>query len=128
MEVFRDLAGSPFQKDYAMFAPHPEDWPTLVEKNKRLDMTWRGIAPSDLQAIKAPTFLVIGDADIVRPEHTVQMFRLLGGGVTGDLHGLTCARLAVLPGTTHVSVVQRVEWLVSMVTAFTDAPAGDSKR
>src|SRR5262249_38895659 len=77
---------------------------------------------------KAPTLLVIGDADIVRPEHTVQMFRLLGGGVAGDLHGLTRAQLAVLPGTTHISVVQRVEWLVSMVTAFTDAPSGDWKR
>ncbi len=50
------------------------------------------------------------------------MFRLLGGGVAGDLHGLPRAQLAVLPGTTHVTLVDRADWLLSMITAFLDAP------
>ena len=37
-----------------------------------------------IQAIQAPTLLIIGDSDLVRPEHAVEMFRLLGGGVFGD--------------------------------------------
>ena len=69
----------------------------------------------------APTMLVIGDSDIVQPEHTVEMFRLLGGGVIGDLAGLPRSRLAVLPGTTHVTLVQRADWLASMVGEFLDA-------
>jgi hypothetical protein len=28
----------------------------------------------------------------------------------------------VLPGTTHVTLVERVDWLLPMVTAFLDAP------
>jgi pimeloyl-ACP methyl ester carboxylesterase len=36
-----------------------------------------------LAALQVPTLLMIGDADVVRPEHTVEMFRLLGGGVPG---------------------------------------------
>jgi hypothetical protein len=28
----------------------------------------------------------------------------------------------VLPGTTHVTLADRAEWLVSMITAFLDAP------
>jgi pimeloyl-ACP methyl ester carboxylesterase len=73
-------------------------------------------------SITAPVLLVIGDSDIVRPEHAVETFRLLGGGVAGDLAGLPRSRLAVLPGTTHITLVQRSDWLVAMVTEFLDAP------
>jgi hypothetical protein len=50
------------------------------------------------------------------------MFRLLGGGVVGDLSGETCSQLAVLPGRTHVTLTDRAEWLTSMIIAFLDAP------
>jgi pimeloyl-ACP methyl ester carboxylesterase len=70
---------------------------------------------------KAPILLIIGNSDIVRPEHVVEMFRLFGG-VAGDLVGLPRSQLAVLPGTPHVTLVDRAEWLASMITAFLDAP------
>ena len=41
----------------------------------------------DIRSIEAPTLVMIGDADNVRPEHAVEMFRLLPH-----------AQLAVLPG------------------------------
>ena len=47
--------------------------------------------------------LLIGDSVIVRPEHAVEMFYLLGVGVPGDFYGFRNSRLAVLPGTTHVT-------------------------
>ncbi len=51
------------------------------------------------------------------------MFRLLGGGVFGDTPaGLPDSQLAVLPGTSHVTVVDHPDWLVSMITRFLDAP------
>ena len=50
------------------------------------------------------------------------LFRLFGGGVFGDLAGLPSSQLAVLPGTTHVGVIDRAEWLVPMIRAFLDAP------
>jgi hypothetical protein len=68
------------------------------------------------------TLLIIGDSDIVRPEGAVEMFRLLGGGVIGDLAGLPRSQLAVLPGTTHITLVHRADWLISMVGEFLDAP------
>jgi pimeloyl-ACP methyl ester carboxylesterase len=117
-----DLAGSPFQAAYARTAPKPEDWPTLIAKNKQHDREFAGWSPEEIQSIKAPTLLIIGDSDIVRPEHAVELFRLLGGGVIGDVAGLPNAQLAVLPGTTHLTLVERAEWLLSMITAFLDAP------
>jgi hypothetical protein len=52
------------------------------------------------------------------------MFRLLGGGVIGDVVGLPRSRLAVLPGTTHITLVQRGDWLSSMVGEFLEAEVG----
>jgi hypothetical protein len=64
----------------------------------------------------------VGDSDIVRPEHAVELFRLLGGGVPGDLVGRPASRLAVLPGTTHQMLVHRADWLLSMIDEFLDEP------
>jgi pimeloyl-ACP methyl ester carboxylesterase len=116
------LAGTPFEEDYARTAPNPGDWPRLVEKIKQLNRQLPEWPAEAVRSITAPTMLVYGDSDIVRPEHAAELFRLLGGGVPGDVAGLPRSRLAVLPGTTHVTLVHRADWLVPMVTEFLDAP------
>ena len=120
------LTGTPWQSTYAEIAPDPTKWSALVFKIRDLDMHFGGWKSAELQAIQAPTLLIIGDSDIVRPEHVVEMFRLLGGGVPGDVSGLPRSQLAILPGTTHVTVVDRTGWLLSMVTAFLDAPSSQA--
>jgi pimeloyl-ACP methyl ester carboxylesterase len=112
------LAGSPFEQEYASIAPNPDDWPVLIEKIKRLDHDLTDIPADTIRAIPAPALLVIGDSDIIRPEHAVEMFRLFGGGVMGDAVGLPRSRLAVLPGTTHLTLVHRADWLSTMLTDF----------
>jgi hypothetical protein len=55
------------------------------------------------------------------------MFRLLGGGVFGDTPaGLPNSQLAVLPGTSHVTVVQRADLLLAIIPPFLDAPMPES--
>jgi pimeloyl-ACP methyl ester carboxylesterase len=121
------FAGSPIEAAYLEVAPNPEDFPRLVEKLKRLDMTPFAWPAEDIRGIKAPTLIVIGDSDAIRLEHAVEMFRLLGGGAMGDLAGLPNSRLAVLPGTAHFvppgsGVLDRAEWLLAMIVEFLDAP------
>lgn len=116
------LHGSPFHDEYMALAPYPDAFPALVDKVKDFDRTLEDFPADAIRGIQAPTLLVVGDADIVQPEHAVEMFRLLGGGVMGDIAGLPNARLAILPGTTHVTVVQRSAWLVPMIDEFLDAP------
>jgi len=122
-----DLDGSPFQQEYTSIAPHPEHWHRLVAKITDLDRTTQGWSREAIASVKVPTLLIIGDSDIVRPEHVVEMFRLLGGGVVGDLVGLPRSQLAVLPGTTHVTLADRARWLASMITEFLDAPMPETK-
>jgi pimeloyl-ACP methyl ester carboxylesterase len=115
------LAGSPFQEEYARIAPYPQDWPRLIAKVKQLNREFVDWSPEAIASIKVPTLLIAGDSDIVRPEHVVELFRLLGGGVPGENVGLPKVQLAVLPGTTHITLVDRTQWLVPMITGFLDA-------
>jgi pimeloyl-ACP methyl ester carboxylesterase len=115
-----ELAGSVWHRAYRAVAPDPDAWPTLVTKVNELDRTFTGWPADAIRALTAPALLIIGDSDIVQPEHVVQMCRLLGG-VIGDLAGLPNSQLAILPGTSHVGVLERVDWLHSMITAFLDA-------
>src|ERR671916_9416 len=121
------FAGSPIEEAYLRTAPNPDDFPALVAKLKRLDMEPFAWPPEAIRKIAAPTLLIVGDSDTIRLEHAVELFRLLGGGVMGDLAGLPRSQLAVLPGTTHATLVERGEWLGSMITAFLDAPMPDTE-
>jgi hypothetical protein len=50
------------------------------------------------------------------------MFTLLGGGVFGDMAGLPKSQLAVLPGSTHVGIMEKTHLLLPMITVFLDMP------
>jgi pimeloyl-ACP methyl ester carboxylesterase len=122
-----NLAGSPFEADYSKTAPNPDDWATLIAKADELDREFRGWPESVVRSITAPALILIGDSDITRPEHAVHMFRLFGGGVFGDIDGLPRSQLTVLPGTTHIGLVDRDQWLISMVEGFLDS-SPDTRR
>lgn len=116
------MHGSLWHEEYVRIAPRPEDFETLFAKKTQMDQNTGDVPTEAIERIKAPTLIILGDSDLTRPEHAVEMFRLLGGGVMGDLAGLPKSRLAILPGTTHVTLVERADWLVSMIGEFLDAP------
>jgi pimeloyl-ACP methyl ester carboxylesterase len=121
------MFGSPWHEEYMRIAPNPENFATLFAKKTQMDKEIQDLPAEAIQAIKAPTLLIIGDSDLVRPEHAVEMFRLLGGGVFGDTPaGLPNSQLAVLPGTSHVTVVHRADLLLAIIPPFLDAPMPES--
>jgi pimeloyl-ACP methyl ester carboxylesterase len=113
-----ELDGSRWHEAYRQVAPDPDGWTSLVVKLNELDRSGHSWSRERLAGMRAPTLLINGDSDIVRPEHVVEMFRLLGGGVPGNLVGMPQSQLALLPGTTHEGVLDRVDWLSSMILAF----------
>jgi pimeloyl-ACP methyl ester carboxylesterase len=121
------FAGTPYEDAYQRHAPHPEDFPVLMEKLKAFFGQEYAWPEADIRSIVAPALLIIGDSDTVRPEHEMALFRLLGGGVAGDLTGLPKSQLAILPGTTHGTiVVERTDALVAMIEAFLAAPMSEA--
>jgi len=122
-EIF---VGTPEEAAYLRHASRPEDFPVLVEKQKVLPQAF-AFPEEDVAAIAAPALVVLGDADVVRPEHAVALFRLLGGGVPGGLVPLPSSQLAILPGITHGTfVLERTDALVAMIEAFLAAPMPDA--
>jgi pimeloyl-ACP methyl ester carboxylesterase len=122
------MHGSQWHDEYMRLAPHPEGFAKLFAKKTEMDRQTKDIPAESIRAIKSPTLLIIGDSDLVRPEHAVEMFRLLGGGVFGDTPaGLPDSQLAVLPGTSHVGIASRSELLIPMITSFLDAPMPKDK-
>jgi pimeloyl-ACP methyl ester carboxylesterase len=114
--------GTPWREAYDRTAPDPSAFPTLVTKLVKLDTTPYDWSAEAVRALTAPTLLVFGDSDGTPPEHAVEMFRLRGGGVFGDMAGLPAAQLAILPGTTHLGILDRAGLLAAMIPPFLDGP------
>lgn len=60
---------------------------TMYKRDVARMQSFKDIKEEDIKAIKAPAFIIIGEADVVMPEHAVEMYRLLPH-----------SRLAILPG------------------------------
>jgi pimeloyl-ACP methyl ester carboxylesterase len=115
VEMFADML---FEADYRKLAANPEGFRALAEKLIQLEkepMAWE----ADVKALDVPVLIVTGDADVNTLEHAVAMFRLLGGGIMGDMgKPLPESRLAVLPATSHTAVIGQVDLLAAFIEPF----------
>jgi pimeloyl-ACP methyl ester carboxylesterase len=96
---------------YLAVAPRPEDLPAYFAASVNRMRDFRGWTPEQLRSIRAPTLLLLGDRDIVRPEHAVSMYRLFPD-----------ARLCVVPETDHAAIVRRTDVVLPVVESFLARP------
>jgi pimeloyl-ACP methyl ester carboxylesterase len=128
-EAAEPMKQTPMYQLYAGVAPRPEDWSVLLTRLGELlrqDYDWS----EEVAAIEAPTMIVVGDADSVSTSHAVEFFELLGGGrqdAGWDGSGMSKARLAILPGTTHYAIFFSPA-LASTVAPFLDGPMPEGQR
>ena len=112
------ITAMPFAKEYPKLAANPNGFPELARKLIALEkepMAWA----ADVKALKTPVLIIAGDADVATLEHSVAMFRLLGGGAMGDMgKPLAASRLAVLPATSHTAVITQSELLHAFIEPF----------
>ncbi|MFK8332664.1 alpha/beta fold hydrolase [Pseudomonas sp. BJa5] len=95
------------QTAYLQVAPHPEHLRLMHDKAAQRMRAFKDIADDAIRGVVAPALVLVGDADVIRPEHAVELFRLLPG-----------AQLAVLPGTDHMQLTTRTDWLAGMLERF----------
>ena len=113
--------GSPIETEYKKLSPTPDDFPNFVKRVVTVALKPYDFGADKLKATKAPMFFIHGDADGVRLDHISEMFRLKGGEIHGDLRLRSASRLAILPNTTHVTLMERMAVIVPMVNDFFDA-------
>lgn len=113
------LKGSPYETEYLNTASKPEYWPKLLAKVRAFEQQEQNWSAGEIRNIKAPALIIAGDADIIQPEHTLELYRLLGGGSLGEL-SMPASQLAILPGTMHTALTQRTDLLMAMIPGFLD--------
>jgi pimeloyl-ACP methyl ester carboxylesterase len=69
----------------------------MFEKDKQRMIDFPNWSDDDLRSIKAPAMIISSDRDVIVPEHSVRMARMIPG-----------ARLVILPGV-HGSVIGAIE-------------------
>jgi pimeloyl-ACP methyl ester carboxylesterase len=94
---------TPMYQGYAAIAPNPAEFPRLLDRMgvlMRKPHDWR----DDVKRLTMPVMLVYGDADMIRLDHVVEFYRLLGGGLKDAgwmREHMSKNRLAILPDLTH---------------------------
>ena len=113
--------GTPIEAHYKRLSPTPNEFPNFVKRVLSVDLKPHDFGADKLKATKAPMFFIHGDADGVRLDYIAEAFRLKGGEVHGDMRPRSASRLAILPDTTHVTLMNRRQTIVPMVNDFLDA-------
>jgi pimeloyl-ACP methyl ester carboxylesterase len=100
------MKGTPMYEAYASVAPDRSEFPKLLD-NMGAFMSapydWRGA----VRSLEMPVMLVYADSDMIRPEHMVEYYQLLGGGLRDagwQRENMAQNRLAILPGLTHYDI------------------------
>jgi pimeloyl-ACP methyl ester carboxylesterase len=108
----------PFFAEIHKKSADPDAYVAFINKMIALErepMAWE----EDVKALKTPVLIITGDADVATLEHSVAMFRLLGGGIMGDMgNPLPASRLAVMPATSHTAVITQVDLLFAFIDPF----------
>jgi pimeloyl-ACP methyl ester carboxylesterase len=109
----------------APYAQNPKDFPRLLDRMgefMRRPYDWS----EDVKRLSMPVMLVYGDADMVRPEHIVQFYQLLGGGLKDagwQREHMSRNRLAILPDVTHYDMFLSPN-LARTILPFLDGKSG----
>lgn len=101
---------------YQKVAPNPTQWPVLVAKVKKMGLKWTGFTREQMESIKAPVLITLGDRDVVRLDHAVEMYRIIAN-----------ARLAVFPGGDHFLVTTSPDTVLAPVATFFEAPLSNAR-
>jgi pimeloyl-ACP methyl ester carboxylesterase len=78
----------PLKDAYLKINPDTNALYAMYKRDIARMQSFKDIPENEIKSIRSPAFIIIGDSDVVRPEHAVEMHRLI-------LH----SRLAILPGS-----------------------------
>jgi pimeloyl-ACP methyl ester carboxylesterase len=96
-----------WEEAYRAVAPDPDHFPAFAAKLGAFVNSLPGWSDDELRELQGPTLVLIGDDDFVRVEHAAHMQEVLPD-----------ARLAVVPGATHVSLLHETDVVLPILRRF----------
>jgi pimeloyl-ACP methyl ester carboxylesterase len=78
----------PYETAYLKINPSQEGVHAMQSRDAKRMLAFKDIPDDAIRGIRAPTLVIVGDKDVIRPEHALDLSRTLPN-----------ARLCILPGT-----------------------------
>lgn len=103
---------------YRKVSANPEGLQVMFARDKKRMIEFQDITDDKIRSIRVPALIIIGDKDIITPEHALEMHRLITG-----------SELAIIPGvhgeyigeiTTLKSDFKEEDLVVPMIERFLD--------
>lgn len=115
------LTNTPLKTEYDRIAPDKEHWREFITKMIAFENTPFDLGLNNIKKLENPILIINGDYDGVDLSHSMELFQALGGGGSGVMEPLSESRFAMIPGTTHVTLMMQTETLAPMISAFLEA-------
>lgn len=96
---------------YKLLSPHPEQWDVFIEKVKTMWLMQPNFTVNDLCHIKAPTMILVGEHDDIKPDHSRQMHKAIPG-----------AELIIVPGASHLVPIEKPNIVNNAILSFLLSP------
>src|SRR5260370_1134677 len=114
------LANMPEQlkEAYLKVSPNPKGLQVMHDKDAERMVNFKDIPDDQIESIKASTLIIIGDKDVIKPEHAIEMHRQIAN-----------SSLAIIPGvhgeyigeiTTLNSNSKEADFVIPMIESFLD--------
>ncbi|WP_317896969.1 alpha/beta fold hydrolase [Aurantibacillus circumpalustris] len=101
---------------YNQVAANPDGLQVMHDRDVKRMLNFKDIPDEQIKSIKAPTLIIIGDKDVITPEHALEMHKLISN-----------SQLAIIPGghgeymgeiTTLKSTTKESEFIVPHIEKF----------
>lgn len=112
------LDNTPLRTEYFKVAPDTAHWHKFLSKVMAFNKTSYNLGDENIKSIKAPVLIIAGDNDGIDKTVLAETYKLLGGCVFGDMAEVPKSQLAIIPGTTHVSIMMETDKILSAANSF----------
>jgi hypothetical protein len=113
--------GSPIESEYERLSPTPNEFPNFVKRVIAMDLKPYDFGADKLKATK-PRFFSYTAMPTASDWTTFPKWSASRARRSlGDMRPRSESRLAILPNTTHVTVMDKADAIIPMVNEFLDA-------
>lgn len=109
---------TPLKTEYNRLAPDTSHWHAWVTKLAKFDASPFDLGIDNIKKIKCPVLIIKADNDGVDLTEVNEMYTALGGGVSGDMGRMPKSQLAIIPNTTHVTLMMQTTQLLNYIDPF----------
>ncbi len=109
---------SPMQQAYDAVAPDKTKWTKFLEQMISLAQRPFDLGDANIAKIPVPVLIIAGDNDGLDKIELAKTYQLLGGAVAGDFGQMPKSQLAIIPGQSHVSVMNQTKSILGFLNDF----------